>query len=234
MARLNYPLDSDEELPELSTIFMRTLAKTPKQDHGKVPSPRKETRNLANEVLVPVRDANTPHSGKQRPLGQTHVNSKSEGYQSIQRADGGPNRASPKRSAKVDADYSGLAQGSANSSIQLHLDDDHFTDLSGFIVPDSASDGEPVVLMSPKKDKKNNSKKKGRTPMISSEDPQEPGVRVSRRTPSNTRRSSATTDLISPEEKNRSRICLVSPPSSEPFRPGLVEAHHNPDDRLTS
>ena len=252
MARLNDPFDSDDELPELSTI-MRTLVETPKQDDGKMPPQRKETQDLAHENLVTGRLAivsratgvsDKPQSRKQRPLGpvkQAHVNSlllpmsdasindsRSEGRQSIKTEGGVSNRASPRRLAKVTADYSRLDQVSAITSIEVPHDDDCSTDLSGFIVPDSASDGEVIASRSPK-NKKN---EEGRTPKnVSSANPQEPAFRVPRQNQSNPRRSSGTIDIISPEEKKSTRICLDSPPSNEPFRSGFVEAHPN---RLTS
>lgn len=56
MARLNDSLDSDDELPELSTLLRphsgaisRTLAKTPTEKEGKTPSQRKETHNLVSK-----------------------------------------------------------------------------------------------------------------------------------------------------------------------------------------
>ncbi|KAF6219346.1 hypothetical protein HO133_005171 [Letharia lupina] len=265
MARLNDPLDSDDELPELSTILrpqtdaiIRILAKTPKQEHHKIPSQTKATKNLANEDLLTERHVITPstftkvsstepQSKKQRPLGhlkQAHVNSlllpisdaiisnaRSEDYRSIEAGDTVSNRASPWRLAKATADHSKLAQASANTSILNHHHDDSSTDLSGFIVPDSASDGEALLPRSLKMKKK----KKSRTPKkISTANPQEPGFRESRRPQSNTLQPSGTTALISPEEKNSSGVCLESPPSNGPFGSELLEANPNQDGHLTS
>ena len=59
MARLNSSLDSDDELPELSTLLRpqsgaisRTLAKTLTEKEGKTPSQRKETQNLVSKDLL--------------------------------------------------------------------------------------------------------------------------------------------------------------------------------------
>lgn len=239
MARLNDLLDNDDEFPELSTLLG---AQNPKQEHSKVPSQRKETQNLANKNILVEKHALTPRtitkaspdkpqSRKQRPLGhlkQAHVNflllpmsdvstsnSMSEDYQSIDAADSVSNRASPTRLAKVTADYSKLAQVFDNTSIPIHHDGDYSTDLSGFIVPDSASDGESLALTSEKKKKE---KKKSQIPKFFTANPQEPGFQVSRRPQSNTRQPSATTELVSPEERVSSRICLESPPSNEPSK----------------
>ena len=248
MARLNDLLDSDDEFPELSTILG---AQNSKQEHSKMPSHRKETQNLANKnILVEKHELtartitkaspNKPQSRKQRPLGhlkQAHVdfplppmsevstnNFRSEDYQSIETADNVSNRASPRRLAKVTADYSKLAQVFANTSIPIHHDEDYSTGLSGFIVPDSASDGESLV---------STPEKKSQVPKVSIANPQEPGFQVSRRPQSNKRQPPGTTDLVSPEEEVSSRICLKSPPSNEPFKSELDKVHPNIDDRLT-
>lgn len=261
MARLNDAIESDEELPELSTILrpqtdaiVRNLAK---QEHGKMSSSGKEIQNLASEDLLTERhtiapgivstvSSDKPQSRKQRPLGHiTHSyvnslllpildastsNSKSEFYQStdtaIDTADSISNRASPRRPAKVTADYSELAQVLARTSIFISDDEGSSTDLSGFIVPDSASDEEIGVSKSPKK--RSRSPKK-----ISTAYPQEPGFPPCRRSQYDRRQRSKKTDLYSPEKKKYCRICPESPPSNEPFRSELVEAHPNLDDRLT-
>lgn len=56
MARLHALLDSDDELPELSTILRpqsdainRARAKTPTEKHCKMPSQREETQNMVSE-----------------------------------------------------------------------------------------------------------------------------------------------------------------------------------------
>ncbi len=250
MARLNDLSDSDDELPELSTI----LAKTSKQEHSKVPSGINEAQNSTNSKSLVAKHENNlrtitkassdeAQSRKQRPLShlkQAHVNSlllpisdistsnsKSEDYQSIETAGSVSNRISPRRLAKGIADHSRLAQVSAHTSVPIHHDGDSSTDLSGFIVPDSASDGESLVSMSPKK------KIKKPTPLISTANLQESGFPVSRLPQSNTQQTTGTTDLISPEDKFSSRTNSKSPPSNDPFRAELVEAHPDPDDRLT-
>lgn len=246
MARLNDPVESDDDLPELSTILG-----LPKQEYGKMPPQRQETQDLANDDSLTERHAmsprtvtknssDRPQSGKQRPLGQlnqAHVNSLllpmpatsisnsgGEEHQSIQTADRELNRASPRRSIKASTDYDKSAQMLGNTNKPIHHDDDSSTEFSGFIVPDSASDGE--VSVSPKKKKSRTQKK------VSRANPQEPNFQVSQWPPSDTRQTPGTTDLISPGKVNGSRICLDSPPSNESFKSELVEAHPDPNNRL--
>lgn len=141
------------------------------------------------------------------------------------------NRASPRRLANFTADYSNLAQVSANTSILDYHDDTSSMDVSRFIVLDSASDGEALVSSLKKKKKK----KKSRTPdKRFTVNPQEPGSRVSRQPPSNTRQPPVTADLFSPKKTKDNKIYLESPPSDQSSRSELVEAHPNLDDRLTS
>lgn len=260
MARLNDPLESDEELPELSTILqpqtdtvIRTLSKTPKQEHGKITSQRLETQKLASETLLTERHAiapktvikpslDKPQSRKQRPLGhpkQAHVNplllpmsdvsisdSKSEHHQSMDTADSVSSRASPRRLAKVTMDYSKLAQVLVDPDLMISADDYSSTGLSGFIVPDSASDEEILVSKSPKK--RCQTRKK-----ISIPNPREPDFRPSGRSRYNRRQPSGEPDLVSPEENDCRRMCPESPASNEPVGSELVEAHPNLDGRVT-
>lgn len=264
MARLNDPLESDEELPELSAVLqsqpdatIRTLTKTPKQEHGKTPSQRQETQKLASETLLTERRAvapktvtivssDKPQSRKQRPLGhpkQAHFSSlllpmsdasisnpNSKSHQSIETAGSVSSRASPRRLAKVTVDYSKLAQISGDSSIPISDDDDNddnesSTDLSGFIVPDSASDEEILVSKSPKK----RSRTQKNVPTANS---QEPGFLPFRRSQYHRRQPSGEVDLVSPVKNDGSRTCPESSPSTEPFGSELVEAHPNLDEHL--
>ena len=249
MARLNDPVESDDELPELSTILGPR-----KQEYGKLPSQRQgETQNSADQDLLTDRHATSPRavtrvssdkpqSKKQRPLWylkQAHVNdlllpvvtasirdSKIEESQSIETADSVANRGSPKRLAKVFTDYGKLAQMPANTSNLIHYDDDSSTDLSGFIVPDSASDREALVSVSPKN--KSRVRKK-----ISGASPQNHDLQISRWPQPNTRQPRGTTKVISPGEMNSSRTCLDSPPSDEAVKSELIEAQPKLDDCLT-
>lgn len=253
MARLNDSLNSDYELPDLSTII-RTLAKAPKQEHGKVQYRRNETQDLPNEDLlteahtvasrtVTKVSSDKPQSRRQRPLEQVFINTlllpmsdpstsnpKSEGYH-VETADRITDRASPRRLTKGTADYSKLAQASVNKTLLIRHDEDSSTDLSGFIVPDSASDGETLVSRSPTK--KKIKKIKSRAPKkTSTANPREPVSQKFSRPQSNTRQPLGTT-AIPPEEKDGSRVCQESPPSNEPSGSEPFESHPTLNDRLT-
>ena len=187
-------------------------------------------------------------SRKQRPLGhlkQAHVNSlllpmsdtsintiKSEDYHSIDIADNVSNRAVPRRLAKITAVYSKLAQVSADTSTKIpddgddDDDDDDSSDLSGFIVPDSASDEEVLVSKSPKK--------RSQIPVkIPIANPQESCFPTPRRSQYIRRQPSRKTDVVSPVMESRSRIFRESPTSNEHFRSELVEAQPSLDYFLT-
>ena len=240
MARLNDPFESDDELPELSTLLgpqkhatITTPVKTPRQEHSKIlSSRRREHTNLADDFPITKRDAivqrtitkvslDKPQSRNQRPLGhlkQSYINSlvytlpdtsisgsKREERESVETTASVSVRGSPIRLAKVDADYSKHAEVSANASIVLHDDDTSSTDLSGFIVPDSASDEEALVSRSPKKETKSGIPKR------------------------NTQGLDFPVSVLS-ERENDVQTCLESPPNAEPCKSVLVEANPDLDD----
>lgn len=263
MARLNNHLDSDDELPELSSILglrteaiVRTQPKTPRQENGDVEFHEKETQNLPTEILLTEKSATgqriltevysvKPQSRRQRPLGdltQAHVNSlllpvsdvsvnnsKQHEHQNIDVFDSVATHARPRRLANGSADYSRLAEVSANTVKLTHHDDCSYTDLSGFIVPYSASDEESLASRLPKENtakeknkqqqKQNNRPSKSLTANLHEQQPQ-----------LNTRQSSGTADMTLPEEKNRNTTCLESLSSNEPFK--LLGAHSNLNDGL--
>ena len=263
MARLNNHLDSDDELPELSSILgpgteaiIRNQPKTPRQENGDIEFQEKETQNLPTESLLPEKPAtgqriltevylDKPQSRKQRPLGdltQAHVNSlllpvsdvsvnnsKQHENQSIDTFGSVATHARPRRLANGSADYSRLAKVSTNTVKLMHHDDCSYTDLSGFIVPDSASDEESLASRSPKENtakekNKQKQKQKNRPSKSLTANPHE------QQPQSNTRQSSGTADMALPEEKNRSRTCLESLSRNELFK--LLGAHSNLNDRL--
>lgn len=252
MARLNDPSDSDDELPDLSTII-RTLAKTSKQEHGKRQRyQRNNAQSLSNEDLLTETRATAstavvkvspdkPPSKRQPPLEQAYLhalllpmsdpstsNPTSEGYH-VETAGSIADHASPRRLTKGTADYSKLAKVLADTNLLIHHDEDSATDLSGFIVPDSASDGETVVSRSPTKQKKVQSRAPKK---ICATNALEPVLQISRWPQSNTRQALGTT-AIPPEAKGVNRLCPESPPSNEPSRSEPFEAHPTLNDRLT-
>ena len=230
-----------------------TCAKNSKPEHSRMPSQIPETQDLVDDDVLTGRHTvapatvssvspDKPRSRKQRPLGhlkQAHVNSLLLPVSDASISDPGNGRhqtreptvsvsegSGLKRSGKVTTDCSEFAQVPARSSIPLQHDDDSSTDLSGFIVPDSAGEGESLVPKSPKR-------KPSRTPKkISPANPRAPAFRVSRQPKSSTRQPSGMAHSIRLGEKGSSRSCLESPPMNESLRSEMVEARPSLDDHL--
>ncbi len=233
MARLNQMFDSDDDLPELSTILRSSTKATTspikkpvtKQDESKT-SPRKKYCNDGNAGVsngdvfsqglsrLPF-DAN--RFSNQRPLGllkATQVNSLSlpiaknfietEGKVYLGES---LIRSSPKRKAKTQVDYSKFAPRLSDVSLSSSESDDTFTDLSGFIVPDSASDVDVFPSRSQKsKDGKSFTKKTGDKP--SKKDSCSHKV-----TPFEGKEDTGPIELTSPsKEKTLKMMCAESPP----------------------
>lgn len=254
MARLNDQSDSDDELPELSSILeIRTEAipttqlETPRQAHGGIPTPRKRSQKVAADNLLTVKHATVPtiltearsdkpQSRKQRPLGNlkpahidfplipmadTPINDpKIKGSLSIEAVDGASPRNSPRRLVNGIAGY------------RRHHEDS-YTDLSGFIVPDSATEEEQPAPSLPKKKMKKR-KQKNRSMEISAEDLHELSFQESRPRPSSAQQLFGKTDSICPGKQIGREVCRESLPSNEPFRSELVEARPNLDRHLTT
>ena len=235
MARLNDPFESDDELPELSALLgpqkyttITTPVKAPRLEHSNVlSSQRREHTNLADEFAL--RDAiaqgtitkvslDKPQSRKNLPIGypkQSSINSllytlpntsisgsRRQERESVETAAKISIRGSLIKSAKVDADYNKYAE---NASVVVYDDESSSTDLSGFIVPDSASDEEALVSRS--------RKKKTRT-AIDERDIQ--GLDVP--------------ESVLSEKKNDVQTCLESALNSELCKAVLVDANPNLDD----
>ena len=156
----------------------RTQPETQRQEHGETPSQRKETQNLdINKILTKRRaiatrtltevSSDKPQSRKQRPL-QARVNSlvlptsdafinkskKEEVNPGTEAVDSVSSRASSGQLANSISDSSRLTEVSAHAIELVYHDDYPDTNLSGFIVPDSASDGEVLASRKPKKNEK--------------------------------------------------------------------------------
>ena len=169
-----------------------------------------------------------------RPPSDTSVNNpKHKEGQSIEIIDGKSGRASPKKMANGLADR--LGKVSTETVNQIHHDDSFHTDLSGFIVPDSATDGESPVSESPKKKKKQKQKQKQkyRSPRTSTATPCEPGFQDPEQPHSCTQQLPKRSSLVLPDKRNTSRTCLESLPGSGRSRSELVEAHPSPDESIT-
>ena len=204
-----------------------TPVKDPRQEHiNLLSSRRRDHTNLADEFSLtdPIAQGtitkislDKPQSRKYLPLGypkQSSINSllyaladksisgsRREERESVETVARIPIRGSPRRSAKVDADYSKHAEASAKASIVVYDDETSSTDLSGFIVPDSASD-EEVISRPPKKMARS---------AIDKRDTQGLDVPVS----------------VLSEKKNDRQTCLESPLNAELCKAVLIEA--NPD-----
>ena len=248
---------------------IRTHPKTPRPAHGDITYREKEGKELATEYspterhVIASETFTNVHSDrrqprKQRPLRhlkQAHVNSlllppsdasvdasvnspKHKDGQSIGEVDGVSDRASPKRLTNGLADR--LGKVSADTVNRIDHDDSFSTDLSGFIVPDSATDGESPVTKSPKKKKKKKKQKqkqkqkqKYRSPKISIANLYEPGFQEAEQPQLCMQQLSGKSSLALPDKRKNSRTCLESLPSSEHLRSELVEAHPSLDKSIT-
>ena len=216
--------------PQKHTIIT-TPVEAPRQEHRNILSSRiREHTNLADEFALGDAIAqgtitkvslDKPQSRKHLPLGypkQSSINSilytlpdtsisgsRREERKSVETAARISTRGSPIRSAKVDADYSKSAEASANASIVVYDDESSSTDLSGFIVPDSASDEEALVSRSPRKKTRS---------AIDERDTQGLDVPVS----------------VLSGKKNDVQTCLESPLNSERCKAVLVDANPDLDD----
>ena len=169
-----------------------------------------------------------------RPLSDTSVNSpKCQDGQSIEEVDSDSDRASPKRLANDLADRHDKV--SAETVNQLHHDESCDTDLSGCIVPDSATDGEPPVSESPKEKKKprQKQKQKYRSPKISTANRCEPDFQEPEQPQLYNQQLYGRSSLALPDKRNNSKTCLESLPGSESLRSQLAEAHPSPDESIT-
>ena len=177
MARLHQQNDSDDELPELSTIMglpwravqrkLPSSATTRGQEHrNKVPSidEEKSTVNLRalDEEGVTRAACDEKQVQKQRPLKIAHVNSlllpissgpiqangKVEKSSEYSESEE-PIRPTPRRAAKHGVDYTAFT-----SALRTALDSDEdqsFDDLSDFIIRDSDCESDAWPLKSPRK-----------------------------------------------------------------------------------
>ena len=210
--------------PQKHTIA--TPVKAPRQEHTNIlSSRRREHTNLADEFSLTDASAqgtitkvssDNPQSRKHLPPGytkQSSINSllytlpdtlisgsRREERESVETTTRTSFRGSPRKSAKVDADYSKHADASAEASIVIYDDEASSTDLSGFIVPDSASDEEALVSISPKKMTRS---------AIDEKDTQGLDVPVS----------------VLSEKKNDVQTCLESPLKAGSCKAVLVEAN---------
>lgn len=157
MARLNTSLDSDDEFPELSTLLLRSaedgcgrILQKSKDESGRS-THNDDSMKGAEISLNYVRLSNgEKHSSKSLPIVRPqHLSipkDEPENWTIPSRTDTA-RRVSPRRRAKAHVDYEKFtsALSDARSSFS---GTDSSTDLSGFLVPDSASDGEVLPVRS--------------------------------------------------------------------------------------
>ena len=178
MAKLHEDYDSDEELPDISTVIRLTR----KTDQGQLPSSA-AICGQAQRNILPTRAKDKPFVGsralakqgpakvsydekqvsKQRPLKFAQVNTLLLPISSGPRQTAGtvqrdlndsdleePVRPTPRRVAKKQIDYSAFT---STLSTALDSDDGHlFDDLPDFIVRDSDIELDVKALRSPRKD----------------------------------------------------------------------------------
>lgn len=235
-----------------------TQPKNPRQAHCDRICKEKQGNELATEYAradSPVISSETFNniysnrlqSRKQRPLGdsqQAYVDSlfrppsnasvnnpRLEDSQSIEEVDGDVGQASPKRLANGLAER--LGKISADTFNGIHHDHSVNTDLSSFMVPDSATDGESPLSKLPKNKRKKKQKQKYRSPKISTANPDEPGLQEPEQPQAHTQQLSGKTSLALPNKRNISKTCLESLPGNEHLRSELVEAHPSLDESTT-
>ena len=216
MARLNQNVDNDDDLPELSTIFRRdgesatnamniSPVKQDKCKDSKEKDPIQEYANVTKDSLGQLGMSgqlgyDREGFSRQRRLGQSKsnqlrshyppVSSRTKAQRDGNRSAERGSRSRPRTRTKPDASIP------ADASISLSEDDDSSTDLSGFIVPDSASEED---LFLPRWRKKSEVVKL----------PSESRKRMPRTCPTNLTRSpvddmeaAGPIDLTSPQRKN--------------------------------
>lgn len=239
MARLNQIVDSDDEFPDLSTILRgpagagvnenRTTERASKKrdESGRSPNKRKDHKLIGaarEDSIVPGNDnrllCDEEHESEPQAFGQlrsTDINSLFLRYpkQSLDKETkvhtvATSVRTSPRRRGRAQVDYSHCAPRLSDTSLSFS-DDDSFTDLSGFIVPDSASDEEVLPSSSQKKEESRRSKTKSRM------QPAQDYASNKVRSPVEELESTGPIDLTSPkkEKKTPKHICSEFPPRFE-------------------
>ena len=217
MAELNQKTDSDDEFPELSTLLER---ETLREMLGSGTSPRK-----ANNRGTTSPHKKAPSISKQHPLGSLKsagINSLSlpriedpfyaGGQKGLEDACSAGNqmfRSSPRRLAKASVDYSKISSSFSNASLPNSEEDESFTDLSGFIVPDSDSDDE--VLPSKPQGRRNARHLSKDDGVLSKES----YTLIPKVSSPKSRKHSKAIDLTSPKKKTSNIASLESPPDCQ-------------------
>lgn len=159
MARLNQiSVDSDDEFPDLSTLLQslgngdipaseRVLQK--RDGSGELILPRSPEENHSGGSLLPLRPLKPADINALRvpALGERH-DGDDDDETKVDIENVCTTRKSPRRTAEARVGYQRWASGVLDTGLLFNTedgdddDDDESTDLSGFIVPDSASEEE--------------------------------------------------------------------------------------------
>lgn len=227
MARINHVVESEDELPELSDIlgFPRTVEiKTPPKSTKRIyvtHRPRKD--EASNSDALPIHESSVQEtksrkclgerpSSKQRPLRSLNLasanslllppsdeRSRTSENSKLSRDDASV-RSSPRRKANAPVDYSNCAPGLSDASFSFPDSEDDFTDLSGFIVPDSASDDDLLPTRASGRGQPTKSTKESMIGLDST-------VSSPRKVPIESYESSGLIDLTSPKKKATATVC---------------------------
>ena len=235
MAKLNDSIDTDDGFPELSIPLrkpgeagVKCPSKTPMTGLGSGSSPRKERIRDGPDASHNARSISKGNGhekriSKQRPLGNlklSNINSllskandqlNARGYNDLGTEcfpEDQKFRSNPKRLAKATVDYSKFASRLSDACLSFPEDDESFTDLSGFVAPDSASDDE---ILPPKSPRKRNAQPFLRKDVV----PKENTTFVPRKSPPKSRKKSGIIDMTTPKKNASSVICPKSPPDCQ-------------------
>ena len=261
MARLNIQLDSDDELPELSSILgfriegaVTNIPKSPTQEPSEISVDKEETQSLvkndrltkthavAPRTLTDV-SSNKPLSRKQQPpryLKRAYVDSFF--LPTSQLSTGDPEgeddhseEAFNHLSIGVNSGIlsKGIADYSRQAQVSANIHEAvHHDDCSYANLSDFVvPDSASDAEVLASRSPK---KKKSRSPKkIPTTRLQEPGLPLSRQPLTNIRQPFKTSVFILPGKNYRNKICQESPPSDKSFRSELVESHSKLNDHLT-
>ena len=226
MARFSRSIDSEDDLPELSSVFQRYGEGAKSVFQGECKDSSNKASNQYQIVFgksksgkLASSELDCYHDELQRLefADLAHINSSSLPIFGKAEKQGKKNRtaeqthrfpSSPRRKIKSLVNLSVLASSLTEASVSLSENDDSSTDLSGFIVPDSASEDDsflPQWQKYPQSEKFSTESRK-RLPRKS---PKSPVV-----LPINDVEDTGPIDLTSPEKENGSTksVCPESPP----------------------
>ncbi|KAL2045520.1 hypothetical protein N7G274_001948 [Stereocaulon virgatum] len=217
MARLNQKINSDDEFPELSTLLQR---ETPGEMLGSNTLPRKDGNRGMTSPTKKTPSITKPHPLSSLKLAEVHslflprIDNPfdARGQKDLENACSARNqmfRSSPRRLAKTPVDYSEFSSSFSDASLPFSEEDESFTDLSGFIAPDS--DSEDEVLPS----KPQSRRKACRLPKDDGVQLEKNDTVVPKVPSAKSRKHSKEIDLASPKKKASTVDCRALPPDCQ-------------------